>query len=613
MKVPWKIICTLTLVLAPYHLAIESAAARAAQNPRTPVNVQQLQRSLLTVYLVRARIDDLLGLLQTTKWKMTDAERAALLQRTAAVDHELQTLETWRYQFFYHPQDAPSGEKTVETMHDLIPQLQQISKEAEHYQDTGTASQVLQTAVELSKLRNEIGNYLQAAFPGSSLPSQASSPAAAAAKPQPSVNPASTTTSALNVPTQSRRRATTTEAKSGPLGPAPPALSPRLPRTATTETESGPVVAPAVHIQPQQVQKMLLNVYMVSARIKDLLSMVQPEEWKMAGGERTAFEQQLQSVQAGFANLEQWRYQFASHVQSTDSADKTAGAIATLLPQIQQIGAIVGQFEGPKAAAQFQQPVGDLASLKTSIGSYADSLRAAYKTELAAAPAGSPSLQTERIAVSAPPPPVQYLPGLIPPLSSSQVKAVLYKMYVSVYRVRDLLSQEKPDQWKASLADRNAAEQARTSILSEANELEKWRGLFSEYPENMYYAFQLYRSVAQLVQPLQAFSLGVDRYEDANLASDYSRRAGDLQARLGDLIPYITFFLQHESQNINLYQSDLASCQNRLSYAMHGFNHIAIPMRNILPDFKGRRVTRAKAKVAGHHRSRHATRKKRNP
>jgi hypothetical protein len=592
MKVRWKAIFTLTFALTFYGVAGESSAARAAQSAPATVSVEQLRSDLLGVYLARARVHDLLGLLETAKWKMTDAERASFQQKTAAVDHDLQTLEKWRYQFFYHPQDAASGEKTLETMQDLVPELQEISRDAGHNQDAGTATQFQQAAAELSKLRDEIRDYLAAVFPGSLSPKTAATPVAA--------------------------RPTTSESGAKPASSAGPATAPNTatrvqPRPAPAETTSAPVGVPAVHFEPQQVQKLLLNVYLASARIKDLLSVVQPQEWKMAGGERTAFEQQLQSVQTGFANLEKWRYDFASHLQNTDSADQTVAAISTLLPQIQQIGVIVGQFEGQKAAAQFEQPQGELAGLENSIASYVASLRATYHAELAAAPRGSSgSLQTERIAVTAPPPPTPYLPGLTPPLTSSQVKAVLYEIYTSVYRIRDLLSQERPDEWKASLPERTAATHARASILSEASELEKWRGLFSEYPDNMYDAFQLYRSVQELVQPLQAFSLGVDRYENASLASDYSRRAGDLQARLGDLIPYINFFLQHESHNIDLYQSDLATCQNRLSYAMHGFIHPAIPMKNIVPDFKGRRVRRTKAKAAPHRRSRHPERKRRD-
>jgi hypothetical protein len=589
MKVRCKAIFILILALAFYALTVESPPARAAEDRPAASSAQQLQAELLRVYFVTARLHDLLGLLQTAKSAMPDAEQASLQERTAAVDQELQTLETRRYQFVYHPREAAFGEKTLETLQDVIPEVREISKVAGQYQNASTASQFQQAAAELSKLRDEIRGYLEAEFPETFSPTTMATRVAAS-------------------PAQPEGTAKSPATANPPPPPNPPAST--TPRRTPAETTEASVSVHAVHLEPQQVQKILLNVYLVSARIKDLLSVVQPQAWKMPGGERTAFEQRVQGVQTGFANLERWRYQFASHVEDADSAEHTAEAISSVLGQIQGIVAIISEFQGGQGAAQFEQPLKELAGLKNSIRSYVASLLAAYQTELAAASGGSPNLKTERISAAAPPPPVQYLPGLTPPLTSAQVKAVLYQIYTSIYRVRDLLTQEHPDRWKASLPERAAANQTRASVLSEARELEKWREMFSEYPDNMYYAFQLYRSVQELAQPLQAFSLGVDRYESATLASDYSRRAGDLQASLSDLIPYINFFLQHESHSIDLYQSDLATCQNRLSYAMHGFIHPAIPMKNIVPDFKGRRAPRKKAKTAAHSSSRQPGKKK---
>jgi hypothetical protein len=588
MKLQLKIIFTVILALTSEIVAIESPTAFAERATRPAHSAQQVQGDLARVYRVSARIRDLLGLLKTANSKMTDTKEGSSHQKVVAVDQELQTLESLCYQFYYHPQDAESGEKTLETVQDLVPAVREIGSAAEHYPNANTGLQLQQAAADLSKLRDQIRAYVQGVFPGRFLPAPAPAPVA--------TGPV---------------RAESSPSPPSPAHPNQPTPTASQSTTAQLTTASVPVHA--VHLEPQQVQKLLLNVYFATARIKDLLSVIQPQSWKMAGAEQTAFEQQLESVQTALGNLERCRYQFASHLQDASSAERTAEAISNLLPQLQQIEAIVSQFEGRQAGAQFEQPQRDLASLGASMTSYVASLRAAYQKQLAVVPPGSPSLQTERISgAAAPPPPIQYIPGLTPPLTGSQVKAVLYAIYVSTYRIRDLLTQEHPGQWKASLPDRTAAMQARARILSGASELEKWRGLFSEDPDNMYDAFQLYRSVQELVQPVQAFSLAVDRYENTALASDYSRRAGDLEARLSDLIPYINFFLKHESHSIDLYQSDLASCQNRLSYAMHGFMRPAVPMKNIVPDFQGRRMTRRKTKATAHTKSHPAERKEGN-
>lgn len=583
MNLRWTAAFTLLSVLAGYKVWVQPPGARAAQNPPATVNAQQLQSVLLRVYYVRARIHDLLGLLQASESDRSGAERIAFQQKTATVDRELQTLETWRYRFYYRPQDADLGEKTLKALDDLIPDIREIRKAAAQDRDKGTTSQFEQAAAELSNLRNEITGYLEATSPGRFAPAAA----------------------ATSAPGPLKSKSASTLASANPVSaPNVPASTRPAPTAATAPSVL--VSAQAVHLEPQQVQKVLLDVYFASARIKDLLSLVQPQEWKMAGGERAAFQQQLQSVETSFANLEKWRYQFASHLQDTDSAANTVEAISKLLPQIQQIEAMLGQFEGRQAALQFKEPEKELESLNNTVASYLASLRATYPRQLAVAPPGSTRLQTERISAAAPPPPVQYLPAVTPPLTSAQVKAILYGIYSSVYRIRDLVTQEKPDTWNAPQPGRTAANENRASLLSEASVLEKWRSLFSEDPDNMYYAFQLYRSVQDLVQPLQAFSQNVDQYENASLASDYIRAARDVQARLSDLVPYMNFFLQRESQSIDLYQSDLAACQNRLTYAMHGFVRTAIPMANIVPDFKGKRVVHRKSGAPARRKPRHA-------
>jgi hypothetical protein len=587
MKSHWAILFAVVFTITSRGLAVQPPAARAAQNSPARHQSRQLQSELLKLYFVRARTQDLLDLLQAAKWKMTDAERSSFQQKAAAAKSQLQILENWRYQFQYHPQNAGYGQKTLQALEDLIPELRDISEAAAHYQNKTAAAQLERAAKDLSGLRDGIHSGLVTEFPGRFAPVTAST-----RRPVSSANPR---TSAQTAPIP-------------PLSSTVPASRETRP-TSETIAASGPATSPPL-LKPEQVQKMLLNVYLVSARINDLLSLAQPEKWKMGGGERAAIDAQLQSIRSGLANLEKWRYQFSYHLQDTASGDQTVAALATLLPQIQEVATAAGQFEGPSAAAQFEQPESQLAAFQKSIAEYVASLRAGYQRELAVGAPGSSSLPTERISVGAPPPPVQYLPGLTPPLSGPQVKAILYKIYVSVYRIHDLLTQERPGTWKAPKPTRAVDDEARATLLARIGELEKWRGLFSEYPDNMYDAFQTYRSVEDLFAPLDAFSEGVGQYESTSLASDYSRQAGDLQARLGDLIPYISFILKHESHSVALYQSDLAACQNRLSYAMHGFAHAAIPMRNILPDFKGRRVTRKRARTAGHRRSRRHAKKK---
>ncbi len=102
----------------------------------------------------------------------------------------------------------------------------------------------------------------------------------------------------------------------------------------------------------------------------------------------------------------------------------------------------------------------------------------------------------------------------------------------------------------------------------------------------------------KLFHPLWLFSNQVSQYESANLGSDYRRRANDLEANLNDLLPYVSFILKNEAETTQMFQADLANCQNELGYAMHGAVRSATPIRNIVPAFQGRR-TREKARDTG--------------
>jgi hypothetical protein len=51
--------------------------------------------------------------------------------------------------------------------------------------------------------------------------------------------------------------------------------------------------------------------------------------------------------------------------------------------------------------------------------------------------------------------------------------------------------------------------------------------------------------------------------------------------------------LRNHDQYLNAAQTNLAACQGQLSVAKRGQTERAKPMKNILPDFKGRRRPRA--------------------
>lgn len=547
----------------------QTGAPAAAENTKA-------KTLLLKLYMTSARVHDLLNLAGTANSNMNSAEKSQFQQQTGAVQAQLQTLEKWRYQFLYHPGDASAGGKTLEALSALIPQVKQITKALSSYGGAGASAQFEQSLDELSELKASLRTYLETRFPDQ-FPSP---PPAAATVPAAQKTPASVT--------------------GAPAARVASQLSSNSSKTTTSPSAAPVPQAQPVVVQPDKAKAALRGVFLTDARVSDLLSLLQPQSWKMQGPERALFNERLESLATQLKTVETWRYQFLYNMEKTDLGGNVVSALGRLIPSIQTVASGVAQYESPAAAVGFNQAAGQLSSFKDSIAAYVASLQAQYQKALTSQPAGAPGgkgLETERINAPQPPaPPVRTLIVVRPPLTPAQVKAILHSVYVSEYRVRDLLGQEHPELWKASPAERELAAQARAVLLTRLNEMEKWRDQFNQDPGNTYNAFRTYLAINRLFHPLRVFGREAGKYENENMAGDYQRRADDMEAQMNGLIPYIGFILQHADQNLETFQSDLASCQNQLSYAMHGTVHTPASMKNIVPVFKGRRTRRKTSK-----------------
>ncbi|HEV2417909.1 MAG TPA: hypothetical protein VGX94_08900 [Terriglobia bacterium] len=641
MKVLLAYLCTLSVIavtlsgsVALAGSPISQAGAPAAvpqSGPQAPPQVtsqnnDQGKSLLMKIYMAAARIHDLLDVAQGANWKMTDAERSQFQQEVKSVEDQFQTLEKSRYQFYYHPDDAEAAGKTLESLRAVIPQIGQIAKDARQY-GGNAAAPLEQSLSELSGLRDNLASYLTTQFPGKFPPQTETSapplPAAAPEQGQPGAvtsgqaqsaqaaqppQPAEQNEQAKNAgqpqKSQPAQSATAVAPQAQPaVTSQAPAANPPAPAAASTPstppqtpaTSASPVEAAAP--QPEQVKALLRNVYLTDARVGDLLGLLQPDKWKMPDSERALFNERLQSVKNQLTTVEKWRYQFLYNIDKTDLGQNTVSALGDLVPGILGVETTVTQYEGQAAGSQFAQAARQLAASRNTLASYVAYVEAKAQKELAAPPSqvppGQKGLETERVNVAPMAPPVSTLAVEPPPLTPGQVKSILYKVYISEFRIRDLLSQEHPDQWKgASPAERTMAAQARAALASNLDELEKWRALFSDHPGSMYDAFQTYRSVNALFHPLRVFGREAGKYENENMADDYARRETDMEAQLNGLIPYISFILQHQDRNLEMFQTDLAGCQTQLGYAMHSQVRASQPMKNIVPVFQGRRRSR---------------------
>lgn len=563
--------------------------AAPSMNPSARVQTGQLRSLLQQLFLDITRAQDLLGLLQPNRWTtVTAAERAGLEHRLATLRSQLDGLEKSRYAWLYNLESPDRGKETVDALGSAVQQL--LAVEGIASQNRAPSSSSLRKASEeMAAMRIKLQDQLAVMFPGRFAP-HALHLATAPAK-SPAVAHSAPLVAAPIGATKASGAPMSAAAMSPPSPPAgtKPAGVERL--SAAAASAAAPIAAP---LDRRQVQDLLSKVYLAIARVNDLVGLLQTDKWTMDDADRALLQEKLTSMDSQMKALELARYKLFYSPEDQALATQTAAKLHSVLTAIRVIATAVGQYDSAADAARLNQPASELTAAEESLDAYSSHLTRKNQQRLAARPAGLPAgatLETEQISTpTPPPPPLRSVVVFTPPMTPAQVKAILYKMYVSEFRIRDLLGQERPEQWKSSQAEQALASQARQNLLNQIAALETWRARLNQEPGNMYYAFQVFRSVDEVFHPLRVFARQAIRYEGLSAGDPYRRRASDLEANLNSLMPYIGAILEHASDQAGMIQTDLDTCQNQLTYAMRATLHSPTPLRNVVPLFEGRRA-----------------------
>ncbi len=204
---------------------------------------------------------------------------------------------------------------------------------------------------------------------------------------------------------------------------------------------------------------------------------------------------------------------------------------------------------------------------------------------------GSTAPQAERVDATKPAPPDRdATPVAEGSMAPSQVKELLHKVWLAQFRINDLLGEVRPERWKLPEATRNSFEQTLATLRQQLKALEGWRSQFDERPESKYLAYETYLAINAVLPRLDGVARSITLHENPSFGLQFSQAGNqlfDLQQTLG---MYLGSLLRSEHQTLEALQSALAACHNELSYVMRGKSPPAKPMKNILPEFKGRRV-----------------------
>jgi hypothetical protein len=175
-------------------------------------------------------------------------------------------------------------------------------------------------------------------------------------------------------------------------------------------------------------------------------------------------------------------------------------------------------------------------------------------------------------------------------MEAPQAKELLHRLWLAEYRVNDLLTEVHPDRWKISETARASFRESFDALQEQMRALEGWRGQFEGRPDSMYLGYMTHASIDAILPRLDGVTRLITQRENASLGTQFSQAGNQLFDVQQALQPYLVNLLRGQDQVFYATQTNLAACESRLGTALRGQSAPAKVIRNIVPEFKGRRV-----------------------
>jgi hypothetical protein len=213
----------------------------------------------------------------------------------------------------------------------------------------------------------------------------------------------------------------------------------------------------------------------------------------------------------------------------------------------------------------------------------------------------SQEIQTEEIVAPGQTPAVpsaqQNTTGYLDP---AQLKALTHRIWLAQYRLTDLLLQVHPEKWKLAPTAKLSFDQSLDSLHKSLAGEEDWRSQLDGRPDSLYLGFQTYMAISAVLPRVDGLAHTVSKYENPSFGGQFSQAANQLFDLQQLLEPHLAYLLKNQDNAMLIMQTNMAACQNELNYAEHNKEGHATPMKNIVPEFKGRkRNARATPAVSG--------------
>jgi len=332
-----------------------------------------------------------------------------------------------------------------------------------------------------------------------------------------------------------------------------------------------------------------VDIYRAATRAKDLLSIVQPDNWKMDDAARKSFDETTQKAQHAMDAVLDSNDSLAHHPEDVTSSLKTRALVQTALLLLNELADVVAPYDQTGWEKQLRSSIETLNASAQPLDS--DFARAASGQPPAPATGsapGGPQPETERVEVpkssTAPPATLTNETGALPP---AEVKQILYKAYVAGFRFSDLLSVLEPDQWKIADATRQSFDGTLAGVRQDLKDFENWRSQFDLDPGDVFLGYKTYTAMSTALPAMDELADDVARYQSPAAGIQFQRANQEFMAARQSLDGYLSFLLQNRQQARATMENDLAGCQKTLNYAMYGKTGPVTNMTNINPVFRG--------------------------
>jgi len=177
--------------------------------------------------------------------------------------------------------------------------------------------------------------------------------------------------------------------------------------------------------------------------------------------------------------------------------------------------------------------------------------------------------------------------------TAAQVKGLSHKLWLAEFRINDLLTEVHPERWKLSEVTRSSFSQTLATLREQLKALDGWRAQLDDRPDSIYLGFMTYAAINAALPRLEAVTRSITQRENTSLGAQFSQAGNQLFDLQQALQPHLAALLHNQDEVLLANENNLAACQNQLSFAMRGKTMPAKPMKNVLPEFRGRRVKRS--------------------